>query len=157
MLKNNTYELFGTFYENYCQLNNNNKGGKMLKKKLFRTLLLSQVLIIVPMLLNASSHDISGEWNGCISYANNDCNINLEISTDDGGNFIAVLDIPVQDIENLSADICVINNNEIIIEHISKGIVFKGEIKDNSIEGIWKQQGMSLSLSFERLIIESGI
>ncbi len=121
----------------------------MLKIKLFKTLILIQVILILPMLLNASSQGISGEWNGCINYANNDCNINLEISTDDGGNLTAVLNIPKQGIVDLNACIY-IENNEIIIEQELKGIVFKGEIKDNSIEGIWKQQGLSLDLCLVR-------
>lgn len=123
----------------------------MFPKTLFKLLLIGSTILLLPLLLSANQADFCGEWDGCIAYANNECNICLKISTNEEGIIDAFFDIPLQNISNIPADKLDIDNNIITIELESKGIVYKGEIKGNIIEGKWRQQGMSLDLNFEKV------
>jgi len=122
----------------------------MFAKSLFKLLLIGSIFLLLPLLLNANQTNFYGEWNGNLTYANNDCNISLNISTNDNGQIDAFFDIPLQNIFDIPADKIDIDKNIIILELESKGIVYKGEIKGNTIEGTWKQQGISLNLKFEK-------
>ncbi|NQT59718.1 MAG: alpha/beta hydrolase [Bacteroidetes bacterium] len=97
------------------------------------------------------SETLAGTWEGTLSAGGQDLLIKFMISSADSG-FSAMISVPQQNLYNHPADtISITGNQEIAIELTSLKAGYQGTIKENLIQGTWKQSGMSIVLNLEKI------
>lgn len=112
-----------------------------------KTLLKTLMLLFIATTLNAQ--EITGKWYGLLEIPGNSLRIHLKI-TQDGDNYSAVLKSPDQSNQEIPVTAISFRDPNLEIEVGSLQVVYKGELKDKEIQGIFTQSGNDLPLVFKR-------
>lgn len=112
-------------------------------KTLFKT------LILVLTFTTLQAQEITGKWYGILEIPGNTLRINLTINESDN-TYSAILLSPDQSQAEIPASTISFVDPILNFEITSLAIVFKGELKDKEIEGLFTQSGYDLPLTFKR-------
>lgn len=112
-----------------------------MKNKLF--------FILTIMVTSLNAQNFIGDWKGQLSVQGMQMEIIFHINQKDN-QFLTTLDVPVQGAVGIPLDKTAVNGVEISIAASKMGITFKGQLKDKTIEGIFKQAGMDLPLTLTK-------
>jgi len=112
-----------------------------MKNKLF--------FILTIMVTSLNAQNFIGDWKGQLSVQGTQMEIIFHISEKDN-QFLTTLDVPMQGAAGIPLDKTAVNGVEIAIAATKMGITFTGQLKDNTIEGIFKQAGMDLPLTLTK-------
>jgi hypothetical protein len=97
--------------------------------------------------------NIEGIWQGTLKVSVMELRVVFKISKKPDGTLSATLDSPDQGAKDIPVDKVELKNNNLRLDVKSIQGVFEGEIKENgaTIQGQWKQAGMSLPLILKRV------
>ena len=97
--------------------------------------------------------NIEGIWQGTLKVSVMELRVVFKISKKPDGTLSATLDSPDQGVKDIPVDKVELKNNNLRLDVKSIQGVFEGEIKENgaTIQGQWKQAGMSLPLILKRV------
>lgn len=112
-----------------------------MKNKLF--------FILTIMVTSVNAQNFIGDWKGQLSVQGMQMEIIFHINEKDN-QFSTTLDVPVQGAVGIPLDKTEVKGAEISIAAAKMGITFNGQLKDNTIEGIFKQAGMDLPLTLTK-------
>ena len=112
-----------------------------MKNKLF--------FILTIMVTSVNAQNFIGDWKGQLSVQGMQMEIIFHINEKDNL-FLTTLDVPVQGAVGIPFDKTEVKGAEISIAAAKMGITFNGQLKDNTIEGIFKQAGMDLPLTLTK-------
>ena len=101
------------------------------------------------MVTSLNAQNFIGDWKGQLSVQGTQMEIIFHISEKDN-QFLTTLDVPMQGAAGIPLDKTAVNGVEIAIAATKMGITFTGQLKDNTIEGIFKQAGMDLPLTLTK-------
>jgi uncharacterized protein len=94
----------------------------------------------------------AGIWQGTIKVSGAELRVVFKISKDQDGKFAATLDSPDQGTKGIPVDVVNFDNGSAHFEVKIANGSFDGKFKDkNTIEGEWKQSGVSLPLTLNRV------
>lgn len=113
------------------------------------------IITLLVFVSTVFSQDVSGDWYGQLDIKGQKLKINFHVVKKEGI-YTTTMDSPDQGAMNIPTTKTVVNNNvlEVILEDMK--INFKGELKDNKIDGIFKQGDMKLPLvlSKTKIVLE---
>lgn len=113
-------------------------------KKLF--LITSTILIT----LSTYGQDITGQWNGILKVQGTQLRLVLHINQTDNG-YKSTMDSPDQGAKDIPVSLTSFENSILIFEVAAIGVTYSGTLNsEGMIDGIFKQMGQSLPLSFSR-------
>ncbi|TRX16353.1 S9 family peptidase [Flavobacterium franklandianum] len=112
-----------------------------MKNKLF--------FILTIMVTSLNAQNFIGDWKGQLSVQGIQMEIIFHINEKDN-QFLTTLDVPIQGAVGIPLDKTEMNGVEISIAATKMGITFKGQLKDKTIEGVFKQAGMDLPLTLTK-------
>ena len=112
-----------------------------MKNKLF--------FILTIMVTSLNAQNFIGDWKGHLSVQGMQMEIIFHITEKDN-QFLTTLDVPIQGAVGIPLDKTEVNGVEISIAATKMGITFKGQLKDKTIEGVFKQAGMDLPLTLTK-------
>ncbi len=101
---------------------------------------------------NATSNKVEGTWEGKLAVPGGELIIVFNISTENGV-LTVTLDSPDQGVTGIPVEKVTFSNSNLILEAKSIGGVFEGKVSADflSIEGKWKQGGVSFPLILNRV------
>jgi dipeptidyl aminopeptidase/acylaminoacyl peptidase len=105
--------------------------------------------ILTIMVTSLNAQNFSGDWKGQLSVQGMQMEIIFHINEKDN-QFSTTLDVPVQGAVGIPLDKTEVKGVEISITSTKMGITFKGQLKDKTIEGNFKQSGMDLPLTLTK-------
>ena len=109
------------------------------------TLLLSAFIIVC----TAFAQEITGEWNGVLKVQAMQLKLVFHITKNSDG-YTATMDSPDQGVKGISVTTATFEDPKLELEIKNIGIEYEGELKDKTIEGTFKQGGLSLPLNLTR-------
>ena len=112
-----------------------------MKNKLF--------FILTIMVTSVNAQNFIGDWKGQLSVQGMQMEIIFHINEKDNL-FSTTLDVPVQGAVGIPLDKTEVKGAAISIAAAKMGITFNGQLKDKTIEGIFKQAGMDLPLTLTK-------
>lgn len=117
--------------------------------RLITTFIISLFLFIS----TSFAQEITGDWYGQLAIQGTKLRINFHVS-EKYGSYITTMDSPDQGANGIPTTKTIVNNNvlEIILDNMK--INFIGELKEDKIDGIFKQNGMELPLMLTHNKIE---
>lgn len=97
--------------------------------------------------------DIEGLWLGSLAVQGGNLKLLFDISTMPDGSVNATMDSPYQGVSDIPVGIVAYKDGELRLEVKSIGGVFEGTLNkgDKTIEGEWKQSGLTLPLVLSRI------
>jgi uncharacterized protein len=122
--------------------------------------LLARVLVIpmVFLLLTASgcktvaAKGIEGLWQGTLKVPGGELRVVFHINKAADGKLSATFDSPDQSANGIAVDECAFSNGKLTLTSKAIGGGYEGTMKnDSTLEGVWKQAGMSLPLVLKRI------
>ncbi len=102
---------------------------------------------------NGFSQDISGQWNGLLEIQGIKLRLVFDIQKTDTG-LTATMDSPDQGVTGIPVTSVTYENSKLNLKIVNAGIDYEGELKENHIEGTFKQGGLSIPLELKREYIE---
>ncbi len=123
-----------------------------MKNKTAIGLLLLPVLLFVVFSLAYGDQSIEGTWLGTLKFAGTELRVVFKILKSPDGKLTATLDSPDQGAKDIPVEEVAFQNGHLRLDAKSINGVFEGDIKeDNStIQGQWKQGGVSVPLVLQR-------
>lgn len=117
--------------------------------RLITTLIITLFLFIS----TSSAQEITGDWYGQLAIQGTKLRINFHVS-EKNGSYTTTMDSPDQGANGIPTTKTIVNNNvlEIILDNMK--INFIGELKEDKIDGIFKQNGMEFPLMLTHNEIE---
>lgn len=102
---------------------------------------------------SASRENIKGIWQGVLKVSGAELRIVFKISKKPDATLTATMDNPDQGVEDLPVEEITFENGNLRLEVKSIMGVFEGKIKEDflTIEGVWKQSGLTLQLVLKRV------
>ena len=99
-----------------------------------------------------SQENIEGCWLGVLKFMGIEMRLVFNISLKADGTLTVVLDSPDQGVGDFPADEVIYKQGQLILQVKSIGGVFEGKVGagGQEIEGVWKQQGISVPLTIKR-------
>jgi dipeptidyl aminopeptidase/acylaminoacyl peptidase len=107
------------------------------------------IFILTIMVTSLNAQNFIGDWKGQLSVQGMQMEIIFHISEKDN-QFTTTLDVPMQGAAGITLDKTDIKGAEISIVATKMGINFNGQLKEKTIEGIFKQSGMDLPLTLTK-------
>ncbi|MCK4322618.1 alpha/beta hydrolase [candidate division WOR-3 bacterium] len=117
-------------------------------------LILTGVTLVSPQELYAKVvEDVKGIWQGTLEVSGVELRIVFKISLDPDGALTAAMDSPDQGITDIPVSEVIIEDGNLIINVKAIQGVYEGKLKEDgtTIEGQWKQSGVSLPLILEKV------
>lgn len=105
--------------------------------------------ILTIMVTSLNAQNFIGDWKGQLSMQGMQMEIIFHINEKDN-QFLTTLDVPMQGAANIPLDKTEVKGVEISITATKMGITYKGQLKDKTIEGNFKQAGMDLPLTLTK-------
>ena len=107
------------------------------------------LFIFTFMITSLNAQSFIGDWKGQLSVQGMQMEIIFHITEKDG-QFLTALDVPMQGAVGIPLDKTEVKGAEISIAATKMGITFKGQLKDKTIEGNFKQAGIDLPLTLTK-------
>ena len=107
------------------------------------------LFIFTFMITSLNAQSFIGDWKGQLSMQGMQMEIIFHITQKDG-QFLTSLDVPMQGAVGIPLDKTEVKGAEISIAATKMGITFKGQLKDKTIEGNFKQAGIDLPLTLTK-------
>ena len=107
------------------------------------------LFIFTFMITSLNAQSFIGDWKGQLSMQGMQMEIIFHITEKDG-QFLTALDVPMQGAVGIPLDKTEVKGAEISIAATKMGITFKGQLKDKTIEGNFKQAGIDLPLTLTK-------
>src|SRR6476659_3873863 len=107
------------------------------------------LLCAFTFVITAFAQDITGQWNGVLKVQTAQLRIVFHIIKDDNG-YTATMDSPDQGAKDIAVTTTTFEDPKLNLEIKNAGITYEGELKDKTIEGSFKQGGLSLPLNLTR-------
>jgi pimeloyl-ACP methyl ester carboxylesterase len=107
------------------------------------------ILLVIFSVFQASSQESKwlGIWSGKLDISSTKLEIIFEVWTDENGKPIAVMDVPMQGAKDIQTTVLKAEPDSLVLSVPMIRGTFKGEfLNDSTIQGEWKQSGMSFSL-----------
>lgn len=111
------------------------------------TLLLSHTL---------SAQDITGQWNGVLKVQGMQLRVVFNVTKSDN-KYISTMDSPDQGAKDIPVTNTTFENSKIKFEITKAKIEYNGELKENEIVGIFKQDGQEFPMNLTRKAIEKEV
>ncbi|WP_140486584.1 alpha/beta hydrolase family protein [Flavobacterium sp. GSA192] len=116
----------------------------------------SLVLIAILASIAVTAQDITGQWNSVLKVQGTQFRLVFNVSkTDDG--YSATMDSPDQNAKGIPVTKTTFENSKIKFDIANAGIEYNGELKDDEIVGIFKQNGRGFPMNLSRKVIEKQI
>lgn len=107
------------------------------------------LFIFTFMMTSLNAQNFIGDWKGQLSVQGMQMEVIFHISEKDN-QFMTTLDVPMQGAAGIPLDKTEVNGADITIAASKMGINFKGQLKEKTIEGVFKQAGMDLPLTLTK-------
>jgi len=107
------------------------------------------ILLVIFSVFQASSQESKwlGMWSGKLDISSTKLEIIFEVWTDENGKPIAVMDVPMQGAKDIQTTVLKADPDSLVLSVPMIRGTFKGEfLNDSTIQGEWKQSGMSFPL-----------
>lgn len=117
---------------------------------------MKKTTVVLAMLLttfNCFAQDITGQWNGVLKVQGVQLRVVFNVSKTENG-FTSTMDSPDQGANGIPVTKTSFENPNIKFEVANAGIVYDGVLKENEIEGTFKQGGQQFPMSLSRKPIE---
>lgn len=112
------------------------------------------VILLAFMAVQTSFAQIEGYWKGKLSLGAAELEIGFDIKALENG-YSATLDVPAQGAKDIPVDNTVFQDNRLQMTMTAMGANYSGVLKDGTIEGEFKQRGMSFPLNLEKGVKEA--
>ncbi len=99
------------------------------------------------------AQDITGQWNGVLKFQGTQLRLVFNISKSEKG-YSSTMDSPDQGAKGIPVTATTFENSKLKIEIANAGITYSGELKENEVQGTFKQGGMEFPLNLSRKVIE---
>lgn len=99
------------------------------------------------------AQDITGQWNGVLKFQGTQLRLVFNISKSEKG-YSSTMDSPDQGAKGIPVTATTFENSKLKIEIANAGITYSGELKENEVQGTFKQGGMEFPLNLSRKAIE---
>ena len=106
--------------------------------------------VCLSMAVSCSTQNIEGEWNGTLNAGAVKLPLVINITQNDGV-YSATMDIPSQGAKGIPVSAMKFENAKLSFSIATIGVEYEGELKNDSIAGVFKQNGMSFPLTLARL------
>lgn len=114
------------------------------------------VVAMMLMALASFAQDITGQWNGLLKVQGIQLRVVFNVSKSADG-YSSTMDSPDQGAKGIPVTKTSFENPNIHFEVANAGIVYDGVLKENEIEGTFKQGGQSFPMNLSRKAIEKPI
>ncbi len=122
-----------------------------MKKLHLYSFLIALFLTISMISFSQPAEKAIGNWSGIISLPTGKLEMIFKISENDSGNLVAKLDVPAQGAKDLPVAETKISGDSLLLNVAMILGKFEGKfITDSTIEGSWKQSGMTFPLSLKK-------
>jgi alpha/beta superfamily hydrolase len=99
------------------------------------------------------AQDITGQWNGVLKVQGMQLRLVFNISKSEKG-YSSTMDSPDQGAKGIPVTATTFEDSKLKIEIANAGITYSGELKENEVQGTFKQGGMEFPLNLSRKAIE---
>lgn len=128
--------------------------SKIVKRVL--NLIIAIIVCLTPLIAvgdSASEKDIEGVWQGVLKVSGTELRIVFKISQKEDGTLTAAMDSPDQGATDIPVSEVTLENGNLRLDVKSIMGVYEGSVKEDglTIEGEWKQGGLSLPLVLSRI------
>lgn len=113
----------------------------------FKKIGLIATIILTAMYIKAQS--ISGDWKGTLDIQGTKLELIFHI-TESNGIYSSTMDVPMQGASGVSVDNTEFADNKLSLKVSPLQINYEGELKENLIEGTFKQAGMEFPLTLKK-------
>lgn len=107
------------------------------------------IIALVILSTSAMAQDITGQWNGMLKVQGIQLRLVFHISKTENG-YTATMDSPDQGANGIPVTKTTFENNQLTLEVSNAMIEYKGELKDNSISGTFKQGALAVPMDLSR-------
>lgn len=111
------------------------------------------VVAMMLMAFTSFAQDITGQWNGLLKVQGVQLRVVFNVSKSADG-YSSTMDSPDQGAKGIPVSKTSFENPNIHFEAANAGIVYDGVLKENEIEGTFKQGGQSFPMNLSRKAIE---
>ena len=123
----------------------------------FRSKISALLILLLPVVfLNAAfsqTQDITGQWNGVLTVQGTSLRLVFHIGKTDGG-YSSAMDSPDQGATGIPVTATTFDGSKLSLTIANLGASYEGEFKTDSIEGIFKQSGLSIPVILKRISME---
>ena len=106
-------------------------------------------LTLTKTVINAADNCIAGIWQGKLKFNGKEITIVINIKAT-GGKLISTIDSPDQSVTGIPVESVTFAQDSLKVESKTLALVFEGKLKADTIEGEWKQRGITLPLSLTK-------
>ena len=114
------------------------------------------VLVLVMSVLGLNGQEITGQWNGALNVQGMPLRIVFNITGNDKG-YSSTMDSPDQGAKGIPVTITTFTDSKLKLEITNLRIEYSGELKENTITGTFKQNGMEFPMNLSKEKIEKQI
>jgi len=107
------------------------------------------ILVFVLMVLGSYGQEVTGAWNGSLKVQGMQLRIVFNISKTDSG-YSSTMDSPDQGAKGIPVTTTTFENARLKIEMTNLHIEYSGELKDKTITGTFKQNGMAFPMNLTK-------
>jgi hypothetical protein len=93
--------------------------------------------------------NITGQWNGVLSVQGMNLRIVFHINKTNEG-YISTMDSPDQNANRMTVTATTFDGSKLSLSAPALGVLYEGELKNNSVEGIFKQGTLSVPMTLKR-------
>lgn len=112
--------------------------------------ILAFVVLLVSMSTVYAQNSFDGTWAGALNEVQN-LRMGFNVSGHKEGNPVATMDVPAQGAKDIPCDTVIIDGDSIHIKVVKINGRYDGKLVEvNRIDGLWTQNGMSISLNLDR-------
>jgi len=123
----------------------------MKRVSFFKSVKIGLLAMILTGLSCSQAQDVTGTWDGVLNVQGMKLKIVLHIDKTDAG-YTSKMDSPDQGAFGIPATKTTFDGSKLSVEISNIGMTFEGTHKPNSIEGTFKQGGMSFPLTLARVV-----
>ena len=110
-------------------------------------ILLVMITVCLTSLLNAQ--DIEGNWNGKINFQGQEMAFVFHFMKENN-KYNGTIDIPAQGATGIPIEEINVKNNELSLSLMNGAIIYEGTIESDLIKGVFKQNGLELTLDLKK-------
>ncbi|HEY9178118.1 MAG TPA: alpha/beta fold hydrolase [Flavipsychrobacter sp.] len=112
--------------------------------------ILASVLFLVSMSAVQAQNSFDGTWAGALNGVQN-LRMGFNVTGHKEGNPVATMDVPAQGAKDIPCDTVIVDGDSIHIKVVKINGRYDGKLAEvNRIDGLWTQNGMSISLILDR-------
>jgi pimeloyl-ACP methyl ester carboxylesterase len=114
---------------------------------------LAFLVLFFSLPLTTFAQDIIGDWNGALKIQGTQLRLIFHITKAESG-YTATMDSPDQSVKGIPVSLVTFEQNKLRVEITAAHIVYSGELKNNIVSGIFKQNGMEFPMDLSKNAIE---